>query len=127
MKPSRLHAALAATLAALALSGCDRDTKQEVKEAGTAVKREAKEAAQSLAKVGETTGQVLEDAAVTAKVKAALTAEKDIKSRDIDVETFQGKVVLKGAVPDRAQSARAAKLAASVAGVKAVENRLATN
>jgi hyperosmotically inducible protein len=127
----RLHIALAATFAALALAGCDRETKQEVKEAGTAVKREAKEAGaevkQSLAKVGETTGQVLEDAAVTAKVKAALIAEKDIKSRDITVETFQGKVVLKGAVPDRTQADRVAKLAASVEGVKAVENRLAVN
>ncbi len=119
---------LLVAVAVLGLAGCDRDTKQAVDEAGTEVKREAREAGaqakQALRGVGETTGQVLEDTAITAKVKAALHAEKDVKSRDIDVETFQGKVVIKGAVPDRAQAERAAKVAGAVDGVKAVENRL---
>ena len=70
---------------------------------------------------------MLEDSAVTAKVKAALHAEKNVKSRDIDVETFQGKVMIKGVVPDRAQADLAAKVAAPVEGVKAVENRLTSN
>ena len=82
------------------------------------------EAKHAVREVGETMGQVLEDSAITAKVNSALHAEKDVKSRDIDVETFQGKVVIKGAVPDRAQADRAVKVAASVAGVKAVESRL---
>ena len=125
-----LRCALAA-IAALALAGCDREAQRAVKGAGTEIKREAKEAGaqakHALREVGETTGQVLEDSAVTAKVKAALHAEKDVKSRDIDVETFQGKVVIKGAVPDRTQAELAAKVAASVEGVKAVENRLTVN
>jgi osmotically-inducible protein OsmY len=41
----------------------------------------------------------------------ALHAEKNVKSRGIEVETFQGKVVIKGAVPDRAQADLAAKVA----------------
>jgi len=125
-----LRCALAA-VATLALAGCDRQAQDAVKQAGTEIKREAKEtgaeAKQTLRDVGETTGQVLEDSAVTAKVKAALHAEKNVKSRDIDVETFQGKVVIKGAVPDRAQADLAAKVAASVEGVKAVDNRLTVN
>ena len=120
-----------AVTAALAVAGCDRDAQDAVKQAGTEIKREAKEvgaqAKHTFREVGETTGQVLEDAAVTAKVKAALHAEKDVKSRDIDVETFQGKVVIKGVVPDRAQADLAAKVVASVEGVKAVENRLTVN
>lgn len=128
-------------LAALALcAGCDRETQQavdkagaefkrEAKETGADIKREAQEAGaevkRALGEVGETTGQALSDAAITTKVKAALHAEKDIKSRDIDVDTFQGKVVIKGTVPDRAQADHAAKIAAGVDGVRAVENRLA--
>jgi hyperosmotically inducible periplasmic protein len=116
------------SLAALAMAACDREAQDAVKQAGTEIKREAKEAGaeakHALREVGETTGQVLEDSAITAKVKAALHADKDVKSRDIDVETFQGKVVIKGIVPDRAQADLAAKVVASVEGVKAVENRL---
>jgi osmotically-inducible protein OsmY len=124
------RAALAAA-AALVLAACDQQAQHAVQQAGSELKREAKEtgaqAKDALREVGETTGQVLEDTAIAAKVKAALHAEKDVKSRDIEVETFQGKVVIKGVVPDRAQAERAAKVAASVAGVKAVENRLSVN
>ena len=77
--------------------------------------------------MGEAASQAVGDAAITAKVKAALLAEKDVKSRDIDIETFQGKVVLKGKVPDQAQSQLALKVAQSVDGVKSVENRITVN
>ena len=117
--------------AVLAVAGCDQRTKTAVDKAGTEIKREAKEAGaeakQALHGVGETTGQVLEDTAITAKVVAALHAEKNVKSRDIKVETFQGKVVMKGTVPDRTQADLAAKVATSVEGVKAVDNRLTVN
>ena len=122
-----LRGAVAAAIAALALAGCDRDAKQAVNKAGAEIKREAKEAGAQLKEAGEAAGQAVGDAAITAKVKAALLAEKDVKSRDIDVETFQGKVVLKGTVPDRAQSELALKVAQSVDGVKSVENRITVN
>lgn len=124
-----LLVAMVATVVLLA--GCDRDTKQAVTEAGAEIRREAKEAGaqakQSLKEVGEAAGQAAGDAAITARVKAALHAEKDVKSRDIDVETFQGKVVLTGKVPDPAQSQLAMQIAQSVDGVKSVDNRLAAN
>jgi osmotically-inducible protein OsmY len=119
---------LLAAAAGLALAGCDADTKHAVDKAGAEIKRESKEAGaqakHAMREASETTAQVLEDTAITAKVKAALLAEKDVKSRDIDVETFQGKVVVKGTVPDRAQADRAVRVASGVDGVKAVENRL---
>jgi len=116
----------------LALGGCDRadrskleaDAKQTVKtakqaahNAGAEIKRETKE-------IGDSAGQAVGDAAITAKVMTALHAEKNVRSRDIDVETFQGKVVLKGAVADKKQVELAAQVARSVDGVKSVENRL---
>jgi hyperosmotically inducible protein len=120
-----------ATVAAVLLAGCDRETKQAVTEAGAEIRREAKEAGaqakQSLKEVGEAAGQAAGDAAITARVKAALHAEKDVKSRDINVETFQGKVVLTGKVSDQAQSQLAMQIAQSVDGVESVDNRLTVN
>lgn len=128
---ARWRRTVVTAIAALALTGCDRDTRQAVDKAGTEIKREAKEAGahakESLKEVGETAGQVAGDAAITARVIGALHAEKDVRSRNIDVETFQGKVVLKGTVPDRAQAQLASQIAQSVAGVKSVENRLTVN
>jgi osmotically-inducible protein OsmY len=123
--------AIVATIAAVLLTGCDRDTKQAVTEAGAEIRRETKEAGarakQSLKDVSEAAGQAAGDAATTARVKAALHAEKDVKSRDIDVETFQGKVVLTGKVPDQTQLQLATRIAQSVDGVKSVDNRLTVN
>ena len=92
--------------ASLVLAACEKSDQQKLK-------TDAKEAGKALKQVGETTGQVIEDAAITAKVKAALLAEKNVRSREVDVETFQGKVVLKGRVPDRAQADLALKVARS--------------
>jgi hyperosmotically inducible periplasmic protein len=137
---------LAIAVAAAGLAGCElaerrkleldaqkalNDAKHAATKAGAEIKRETKEAAaqaqETLKEGGETTGQVIEDAAITAKVKSALHAEKDIRSRGLDVETLQGKVVLKGVVPDKGQVDLANKVARSVEGVKAVENRLSVN
>jgi len=94
-----------------------RDAKQTAAKAAEEVKQKTKEA-------GETTKQIVEDTAVTAKVRTALLAEKDVKSADIAVETFQGNVILRGTVPDRSQVELAGKVAQSVDGAKAVDNRL---
>lgn len=119
-----------ALLAALAIAACGRseqekarseaawrDAKQTAAKAAEEVKQKTKEA-------GETTKQIVEDTAVTAKVRTALLAEKNVKSADIAVETFQGKVILRGSVPDRSQAELAEKVAKAVDGVKALDNRL---
>ncbi len=71
-----------------------------------------------------TVGQTLDDAGITAKVKAALIAEKDVSGMNINVDTKQGKVTLTGKVPDPSQAERAIQVARGVEGVKAVENKL---
>lgn len=68
--------------------------------------------------------EVIADAAITTKVKAALLAEKDIKSMDIKVESFNGTVQLSGFVDSQWQSDKAAEVAASVNGVQQVTNNL---
>ncbi len=71
-----------------------------------------------------TVGQKVDDAAITAKVKAALLASNDVSGTAISVETNAGRVVLSGQVKDQAQIDRAVATARNVDGVVDVENRL---
>lgn len=65
-----------------------------------------------------------EDGVVTAKVKAMLFKDPEIKVLDVSVETYKGRVLLSGFVDDPHQARRAAQLAAAVRGVESVENAL---
>ena len=73
---------------------------------------------------GSTLGRKVDDAAITAKVKAALLASNDVSGTAISVETNAGRVVLSGQVKDQAQIDRAVAMARNVDGVVDVENRL---
>ncbi|MGA9618950.1 MAG: BON domain-containing protein, partial [Serratia proteamaculans] len=55
----------------------------------------------------EGTGGYIDDTVVTTKVKSALLADKTIKSREISVETFKGRVQLSGFVSSSADANRA--------------------
>jgi hyperosmotically inducible protein len=72
-----------------------------------------------------TVGQKIDDAAITAKVKAALLAAEHVNGTDIKVETNSGRVVLSGMVPDQGQIDRAVATARNIDGVVDVESRLA--
>ena len=70
----------------------------------------------------ESTGQVLDDSVITAKVKTALLNAENVNSSDISVETFKGVVQLSGFVSSRQEEWRAAGVARKVDGVKSVDN-----
>jgi hyperosmotically inducible protein len=72
----------------------------------------------------DTTGEYLDDAAITAKVKASFAEDKWIKGRDISVRTDHGVVDLTGAVNSKNESDRATELASQIKAVKAVHNNL---
>jgi hyperosmotically inducible periplasmic protein len=72
----------------------------------------------------ESTGQYVDSAAITSKVKAALLNDSGLKSFDISVETFKDVVQLSGFVNSDQVKARAGELAAGVAGVRSVRNNL---
>lgn len=72
----------------------------------------------------QTGREVMSDSAITAKVKTALLAEKDINSLDISVETYDRTVQLSGFVDSSWQVTRAGKVAAAVSGVTKVRNDL---
>jgi len=70
------------------------------------------------------TGEYVDDAAVTAKVKTALIDNSATKARNIDVEAFRGQVQLNGFVDSYDAKAKAEQIARSVDGVKGVDNNL---
>lgn len=69
-------------------------------------------------------GEILDDSAITTKVKSALLAEKDVNSFDIKVKTFKGDVQLSGFVDSQWQIDKAVQLASAVNGVQNVTNDL---
>lgn len=69
-------------------------------------------------------GEVVDDAAVTTKVRAALLAEKDVNSFDISVKTYEGVVQLSGFVDSQWQIDKAVQIAAATDGTKRVKNDL---
>jgi osmotically-inducible protein OsmY len=70
----------------------------------------------------EGTGEYVDDTVITTKVKAAIFNEPTLKSAEINVETFKGKVQLSGFVNSRADINKAVELARRVGGVTSVKN-----
>lgn len=69
--------------------------------------------------------RILRDSLITARVKAALLAEKGIPSLSISVETYEGRVQLTGFVRVADIASRAGRVTASVSGVRTVHNNIA--
>ena len=68
--------------------------------------------------------RVLQDSVITARVKAALLAEKGIPSLAISVETYEGQVQLSGFVRAAEIVSRAGRVTAGVNGVRTVHNNI---
>jgi hyperosmotically inducible protein len=75
-------------------------------------------------KYHESTGEGIDDTAITARVKHALGDDAMYKYPDVKVTTFKGTVQLSGFVDNHDQKSRAAELARNCAGVKDVENNI---
>ena len=72
----------------------------------------------------ETTGQYVDDATITAKIKTALTTSTILKQSDVSVTTTQGIVQLSGVVVNKEQETEAMNLANHADGVKSVTDLL---
>jgi osmotically-inducible protein OsmY len=70
----------------------------------------------------ESTGEYVDDAAITTKVKAAIFNEPTLKSTEINVETYKGDVQLSGFVAQAQDASKAAEVARGVKGVSSVKN-----
>lgn len=70
----------------------------------------------------EGTGEYVDDTVITTKVKAAIFNEETLKSAEINVETFKGKVQLSGFVSSQAEINKAGEIARGIKGVVSVKN-----
>jgi hyperosmotically inducible periplasmic protein len=70
------------------------------------------------------TGEFIDDRSIGTRVKTALIRDDEVRARNIEVETFKGKVQLSGFVDSHSQKERAAQLASTVPGVKSVHNEI---
>ncbi|RRJ96922.1 BON domain-containing protein [Opitutaceae bacterium TAV4] len=73
---------------------------------------------------GESTGEYVDNSAITAKVKTALLNDPIVKSFDVSVESYKGVVQLSGFVNTYEEKAQAGRVAAGVKGVAGVKNNL---
>ena len=133
MMHSNLKLIAISLLLAAGLSACDKPGPAE--KAGKAMDQTASDAKN---KIGETVdkaekkmteqgakaGQAIDDSEITAKVKAAVFGEPGLKTLQIHVDTVKGVVTLTGTVDSQANSDKARTLAAAVADVKEVSNKL---
>lgn len=69
-------------------------------------------------------GEYVDDATITAQVKAKLAEDKDVAATRIQVETLKGVVQLSGFATSDQERQRAAQLAANTKGVKQVQNSI---
>lgn len=101
------------------LEQAGEDLQQGAREAGAAIRRGAERID---AEVGPVARQVLDDATITARIKAKLIADPEIQPFHIDVDTLEGRVTLSGKVRSADQRAEAEKLATRTDGVREVLN-----
>jgi len=69
-------------------------------------------------------GEQLDDATITTKIKAKLTADPDINPFNVNVDSEDGMVTLTGRVADRERKMLAERLARETKGVRGVRNLL---
>ncbi len=70
----------------------------------------------------QTVGEQVDDAGITSRVKAKLTADMEINSFNIDVDTVDGVVTLTGKVAEAQARSKAEQYARDTNGVKRVNN-----
>ena len=68
--------------------------------------------------------RVASDSVITTKAKAELLRERDFKSTQISVKTFNGTVILSGFVDDEIAKLKAETIVSKIDGVKSVKNSL---
>jgi hyperosmotically inducible protein len=74
--------------------------------------------------VGARVGEVVEDGALTAKIKSKMALDDYVKARSINIDTADGVVRLTGTVETQQERERAVRLARETEGVKEVRDAI---
>ncbi len=75
-------------------------------------------------RTSQSTGEYIDDATITTKVKGSFVRDPVVKALDVKVDTFKGVVQLSGFVETAEQKARAEQIAAGIQGVQSVQNNI---
>ena len=75
-------------------------------------------------RAGRVIGEQIDDATLTAKVKAALLQAPDVKGMQINVDSDRGAVQLSGFVESQTQIDKAVQIAKGVSGVREVHGKM---
>lgn len=70
------------------------------------------------------TGEYIDDAAISSRIKTAFATSPDVKATEVQVETYKGTVQLSGFVDSSESALRAAQIARQTPGVKEVRNSM---
>ena len=130
---------LAVAVATLALAGCSREDNrsagQQIDSTVAKAERRTDDATAAVGKAADTVAGKIDsaattvrnkvaDASITASVNAELAKDPALSALRINVDTSDGRVLLKGTAPDQTARDRATRLAAGVKGVSKVDNQL---
>lgn len=131
---------LCALAAVLALGACQRDdsertagermdtavasAEKKAAEMKDDVKREGTEAGAAVNRATDAAATKVKDASITTAINAELARDAELSALRINVDTAEGRVVLRGTAPNAAARERAESLAKSVSGVMGVDNQL---
>lgn len=70
----------------------------------------------------QSTGEYIDDAWITSKVKGAFVKDPELSAAEIKVDTYKGEVQLSGFVADASEVGKAAAVAGGIKGVKSIKN-----
>lgn len=70
----------------------------------------------------QSSGEYIDDAWITSKVKGAFVKDPQLSAAEIKVDTYKGQVQLSGFVADASDVGKAAAVAGGIKGVKSVKN-----
>jgi hyperosmotically inducible periplasmic protein len=73
------------------------------------------------------TERQVDDAMLTARIKARMTADGRVSPSRVDVDTLNGDVTLRGEVPTQEEKDAAAQVARNVEGVRSVSDQIIVN
>lgn len=121
-QPIRLRSAAALGLASCAvlLAACNPPAGDR---AGSAQSRSDDVVAQ-VERKGEQAVDKAKDMSITTAINAELARDSQLSALRINVDTSDGRVVLRGTAPDQTSRTRAAQIALGTTGVVSVDNQL---
>jgi hyperosmotically inducible protein len=129
-----------ALAAAMTLVACDRtddgrtagqqvdqavaSADRKADEARQEMRQESREAKNDIDRAVDKAGDTVKDASITTAVNAELARDSELSALRINVDTSNGRVVLRGTAPSESSRQRASSLASRVDGVVSVDNQL---